>query len=48
MEFKVRWEGFGPEFDSWEPYSNLRDTDKLLSYLIQNKLKSLIPQKHKT
>lgn len=46
MEFKVRWEGFGPEFDSWEPYSNLRDTDKLLSYLLQNKLKSLIPQKH--
>jgi transposase InsO family protein len=48
MEFKVRWEGFGPEFDSWEPYSNLRDTDKLLSYLLQNKLKSLIPQKHRT
>jgi transposase InsO family protein len=47
MEFLVRWEGFGPEFDSWEPYSNLRDTEKLLVYLLANRLKTLIPQKHK-
>jgi hypothetical protein len=47
MEFLVRWEGFGPVFDSWEPYSNLRDTEKLLVYLSANRLKTLIPQKHK-
>jgi hypothetical protein len=47
MEFLVRWEGFGPEFDSWEPYSNLRDTEKLISYLSTNRLKALISQKHK-
>jgi transposase InsO family protein len=47
MEFLVRWEGFGPEFDSWEPYTNLRDTEQLLVYLSSNKLKTLIPQKHK-
>jgi hypothetical protein len=47
MEFLVRWEGFGPEFDSWEPYSNLRDTEKLITYLSANRLKALIPQKHK-
>ena len=47
MEFKVRWLGFTPEYDSWEPYANLRDTDKLLQYLRSNKLKSLIPNKFK-
>jgi hypothetical protein len=48
MEFKIRWEGFGPEFDTWEPYANLRDTDELLLYLNRNRLKSLIPLKHRT
>jgi transposase InsO family protein len=47
MEFLVRWEGFGPEFDSWEPYANLRDTEKLLIYLSANRLRTLIAQKHK-
>jgi len=46
MEFLVRWEGFGPEHDSWEPYANLRHTEKLIDYLSQNRLKTLIPQTH--
>ncbi len=48
MEFKVRWLGYTPEYDSWEPYSALRDTDQLLEYLRINRLKSLIPNKFKT
>lgn len=47
MEFKVRWQGYTPEYDSWEPYSELRDTEKLLEYLTTNRLKSLIPNKFK-
>ncbi|CAN0457162.1 unnamed protein product, partial [Pylaiella littoralis] len=33
MEFKVRWHGYEPEDDSWEPYSCLRDTEQLHTYL---------------
>ena len=32
MTFLVKWTGFEGE-DSWEPWSNLRDTDKLHEYL---------------
>ena len=45
MEFKVRWQGEGPEGDSWEPYAFLRDSEQLHTYLRTNKLKSLIPAK---
>ena len=47
MEFKVKWLGYGPEHDSWEPYANLRDIGKLHEYLITNRMKSLIPSKFK-
>lgn len=47
MEFLVKWLGYSDDANSWEPYSNLRDTDQLLDYLRANKLKSLIPNKHK-
>ncbi len=47
MEFLVRWLGFTQDDDSWEPYSNLRDTDQLLTYLTINKLRKLIGNKHK-
>ena len=47
LQFLVRWRGYAPENDSWEPYSELRDTDQLHIYLIANKLRSLIPKKFK-
>ena len=47
MEFKVRWAGYDSSHDTWEPYSNLRDTDQLLDYLKANNLKALINKKHK-
>ena len=47
MEFLVRWLGYTEENDSWEPYSELRDTDQLLTYLRANRLVKLINSKHK-
>lgn len=47
LQFKVRWTGFGPEHDSWEPYKGLKDTDKLHEYLRANRMISLIPAKFK-
>jgi hypothetical protein len=47
MEFLVRWSGFTVEYDTWEPYGNLRDTDQLIEYLQANRMRSLIPAKHK-
>jgi hypothetical protein len=45
MIFKVHWLGYGPESDSWEPYSELRDTEQLHEYLRANRMISLIPKK---
>jgi transposase InsO family protein len=47
MEFLVKWAGFSDDANSWEPFCNLRDTDQLLDYLRDNRLRSLIPQRHK-
>jgi hypothetical protein len=47
MEFKVRWLGYTEDDDTWEPYSHLRDTEQLLTYLRANRLVKLINKKHK-
>lgn len=47
MEFLVKWQGYSDDANSWEPYSGLRDTDQLLAYLRANRLRSLIPIKHR-
>jgi hypothetical protein len=47
LEFRVRWEGFGEEHDSWEPYKGLMHVDKLHAYLRANHMKALIPKEHK-
>ena len=46
MEFKVRWRGYGPEHDSWEPYKSLSHTEQLIPYLVQHRMRSLIPKGH--
>jgi hypothetical protein len=47
MEFLVKWQGYEVEYDSWEPCENLRDTDQLIAYLKANRMRSLVPAKHK-
>eukprot|EP01032_Pedospumella_encystans_P000352 gene352-393_t len=43
--FKVRWQGYTEEDDSWEPYKFLRDTEQLHAYLRANRMVSYIPAK---
>ena len=31
--FKIRWYGYGPEGDTWEPYVNIKQTEELDKYL---------------
>lgn len=45
LSFKVRWLGYGPDSDTWEPYANLRDTEQLHEYLRAHRMVSLIPKK---
>jgi hypothetical protein len=44
LSFLVRWRGFSPEFDKWEPWDGLRDTEQLHHYLINANLARLIPK----
>jgi len=47
LSFKVRWSGYSPDDDTWEPYENLRDSEQLHDYLRANEMVSLIPAKFK-
>jgi hypothetical protein len=47
LEFLVQWVGYDESFNSWEPYSNIRDTDALHSFLTEQNLQILIPRKFK-
>jgi hypothetical protein len=41
LEFKVSWEGYDPEFDSWEPYAAIKDVAALDKYSKQHPLLNL-------
>jgi transposase InsO family protein len=43
--FHVKWLGYDHTDNTWEPYSNLRETAQLHAYLVSHKLKSLIPKR---
>jgi Chromo (CHRromatin Organisation MOdifier) domain len=45
IEFRVSWLGHPDSENSWEPYSNLRDTDQLHAYLTEHNMRQLIPAK---
>jgi hypothetical protein len=48
MSFWVRWSGFGPEHDTLEPYSGIRDSRQLHAYLLAHpdtRFRSMIPKK---
>jgi hypothetical protein len=43
MSFLVKWAGYPEEYNSWEPWSSLRDTEQLELYLRNNRMRSLLP-----
>jgi transposase InsO family protein len=47
LAFLVKWEGYDEEHDSWEPFHNLKDCEKLHLYLIENNLKRWVPKKYR-
>jgi hypothetical protein len=47
IEFLVKWLNCPECENSWEPYANLRDVDKLHVYLRQNNLQKLINKQHR-
>ena len=47
LEFLIQWTGFDPSYNSWEPYANFRDNERLHEYLRQKSMLSLIPKKFK-
>jgi hypothetical protein len=44
VEFLVHWDGYDASYDTWEPYSGLRNTAQLHQYLRDNDLTYLIPK----
>jgi transposase InsO family protein len=47
IEFLIKWLNYPSDKNTWEPYSNLRDVDKLHDYLRQNNLTRLINKQHR-
>jgi hypothetical protein len=46
LEFLIKWKGYDDENqNSWEPWSGVRNTEKLHEYLKNNRMKSLINQR---
>lgn len=39
MTFKVQWQDFGPEYDTWEPYANVKTLAAFATYCKTKKLK---------
>jgi transposase InsO family protein len=47
LEFLIQWMGYDSSYNSWEPWSNFRETECLHDYLREKNLSHLIPTKFK-
>ena len=48
LSFMVKWLGYDDTYNSWEPWKNVKDTDKVHEYLRANNMASYIPKKFQT
>jgi hypothetical protein len=47
LRFHMRWAGYGPEYDSVEPWAHVKDTDMVLTYLANHpnkRYRRLVPK----
>jgi hypothetical protein len=47
MMFRVRWKGYTPDDDTWQPLKTVRETQAFLDYCKDKKLSSLLSKKTK-
>ena len=45
LSFLVKWKGYSPEHNTWEPWESLRENEHLHLYLRDINLERLIPKK---
>ena len=47
LQFKIKWLGYDETYNSWEPWSSLREMEVLHLYLIEHNMSNIIPRKFK-
>ncbi len=47
MTFRVRWKGYTPDDDTWQPIKTVRETQAFVDYYREKKLSSLVSKKFK-
>jgi Chromo (CHRromatin Organisation MOdifier) domain len=47
LEFKTQWVGYDSSYNTWEPWKNLKDTEKLHDYLKSINLTKEIPSAYR-
>ena len=45
LEFLCKWEDYDDDFNTWEPYANVRDTKVCHDYVVFHDMSNLIPSK---
>ena len=48
LSFLVKWLGYDETYNSWEPWKDVRETDKVHDYLRANNMANFIPKKCRT
>ncbi len=47
MTFRVRWKGYTPDDDTWQPMKTVREKQAFVDYCREKKLSSLVSKKLK-